>query len=628
MSASPSTTAAAAAAPKEPEVQKGVSSWAVAWRQFKRNKVAMFALGVLALMGLVAFTSPLLANDKPLWVSLKGRWYFPAFKDYLDENFPIPFGIPGKLRRFSLFSPAYQGEIERPVGVQFPEWGAIRREIDSPAGRERGDWYLLPPVPYYYKQTSRGIKLLPGVSLARLDLTTAPADDPRALLISPNERWEEVWEKEHRDLGEVPWARVIWSDRQDGWVLDDGSRMKAVPPRGWLTIPARTAEDSVVVRRFEQARTGGRLDLFEDLDSRWLEAARQGPADELAERVRERLKQAWPDLEVAGAMTTVGGHPALVSRQEAPEKGLPARRVWAILAPDRMVGAVLTIVDPTPEQLAAVEGSLEVVPATGATLGGVPAAGAPRRLQDGDAVVIPTPDGGSASFLFRDLPRHHLGTDDIGRDVLSRLIHGTVIAGSVGIVSVSIYVTIGIILGALAGYFRGWVDLVISRIIEVVICFPTMFLIITIVSLWPPSIYNIMIALGLISWTGVARLVRGEFLKIMAEDFVQAARALGLSDGRIIFRHVLPNGIAPVFVSASFGVAGAILVESSLSFLGFGVAPPTASWGEVLQQGRRYIHENLYHLVWAPGFCIFLTVTMFNLVGEGLRDALDPKLRQ
>jgi peptide/nickel transport system permease protein len=247
-----------------------------------------------------------------------------------------------------------------------------------------------------------------------------------------------------------------------------------------------------------------------------------------------------------------------------------------------------------------------------------------RVLETGDALDL---SGARATFV--NLPPYMLGTDDSGRCVLSRLIHGTVIAGSVGVVSVGIYMVIGVILGALAGYYRGWVDMLISRVIEVVICFPTLFLIIMVVGvLQEPSIYYIMITLGLIRWTGVARLVRGEILKTMSEEYVSAAKALGLPTARIIFRHILPNSIAPVFVSASFGVAGAILIESSLSFLGFGVAPPTASWGEILRQGRNYVNEGMYHLVWAPGICIFVTVTMFNIVGEGLRDALDPKLRR
>ena len=222
---------------------------------------------------------------------------------------------------------------------------------------------------------------------------------------------------------------------------------------------------------------------------------------------------------------------------------------------------------------------------------------------------------------------HWLGTDDRGRDVLSRIIWGTRIAMQVGIVAVGIALVIGVFLGALAGYYGGWVDAVILRLIEVMLVLPTFFLIITVMAFLPPSIYNIMAVIGLTGWTGIARLVRGEFLKQRQQDYATAARATGLSDRRIIFRHILPNAISPVFVSVSFGVAGAILTESSLSFLGFGIQPPTASWGELLKQAQAHVHF-AWWLVVFPGLAIFITVTAFNLVGEGLRDAMDPRLRQ
>ncbi len=222
---------------------------------------------------------------------------------------------------------------------------------------------------------------------------------------------------------------------------------------------------------------------------------------------------------------------------------------------------------------------------------------------------------------------HLLGTDDQGHDVLARLIHGTIISLSVGVVAVGIYVAIGVILGALAGYFGGWVDAVISRLIEIMICFPTFFLIITVIAFLPRSIYNIMIVIGITSWPGVARLIRGEMLKAKTLDYVLASRALGMPTRRTIFREILPNVIAPVLVAATFGVAGAVLVETSLSFLGFGVAPPIASWGEIVSQGRAYVPEGLYYLVVWPGIAIFVTLVAFNLLGQGLRDAMDPRLR-
>jgi peptide/nickel transport system permease protein len=230
--------------------------------------------------------------------------------------------------------------------------------------------------------------------------------------------------------------------------------------------------------------------------------------------------------------------------------------------------------------------------------------------------------------------KHIMGTDDQGRDLASRMIHGTRVSILIGFIAVFIYVTIGIVIGAIAGYYGGIADMIISRIIEIVMCFPTLFLILTVIALIGTNKYvrifdksgliSIMVVIGITSWTGIARIVRGEFLKLREQDFVSASRSIGARDWRIIFKHILPNSMAPVFVTATFGIASTILIESSLSFLGFGVKPPTPSWGDILSQSRMYI-DFAWWLTLIPGCAIFITITSYNLLGEGLRDVLDPK---
>lgn len=220
---------------------------------------------------------------------------------------------------------------------------------------------------------------------------------------------------------------------------------------------------------------------------------------------------------------------------------------------------------------------------------------------------------------------HWLGTDNTGRDVLTRMIYGTRISMTVGFVAVSIYVTIGVVVGALAGYFGGKIDLIASRVIEIVLLFPAFFLILTLVALIGPSIYIIMVVIGITGWPTIARLIRGEVLKQRSIDYATAAQALGSSHLRVVFRHILPNAISPALVAAPFGIAGAIITEAGLSLLGFGVRPPTPTWGTLLRLGHG--NYNYWWLIVVPSVAIFITVTVFNLVGSGLRDAMDPKLR-
>jgi len=221
---------------------------------------------------------------------------------------------------------------------------------------------------------------------------------------------------------------------------------------------------------------------------------------------------------------------------------------------------------------------------------------------------------------------HLLGTDKFGRDIFSRILYGARISLSIGFISIGISVTVGTLLGAAAGYFRGWVDTAIARLIDMLLAIPTLILLLVIIAIFEPSIFLLVAALGLTSWYGSARIVRGQFLSLREQEFVQAARALGYSDWRIILRHILPNTLAPIIVIATLGIGNVILTEAALSFLGLGVQPPTASWGSMINDGRDAM-ITAWWIATYPGLAIVLTVVSFNLLGDGLRDALDPRLR-
>jgi peptide/nickel transport system permease protein len=221
---------------------------------------------------------------------------------------------------------------------------------------------------------------------------------------------------------------------------------------------------------------------------------------------------------------------------------------------------------------------------------------------------------------------HLLGTDASGRDVLTRLMYGTRVSLSVGFVAVSIYLTIGTILGALAGYRRGLTDGLIMRVTDTVMSFPALIIILAVIPVLGPSIFNIMLVIGLLGWPAVARLVRGEFLSLREREFTVAARGIGASDRRIIFRHILPNVAGPLVVVASFGIADAIITEAGLSFLGLGVQPPDTSWGQLLNTAIDVGTVLEKPWLWiTPAVAIGVTVLSINFIGDGLRDALDPR---
>lgn len=217
-----------------------------------------------------------------------------------------------------------------------------------------------------------------------------------------------------------------------------------------------------------------------------------------------------------------------------------------------------------------------------------------------------------------------LGTDNLGRDVLSRILQGSYISLTVGFIAVFVSLSIGVLVGAVSGYVGGWLDNVIMRIVDAIMCFPSFFLILTVVALAGPSLINIIVIIGLVSWTGTARLVRAEFLTLRETEYVRAARGVGQSNWKIIFRHILPNAAAPIFVTAVLGIPDAILAEAGLSYLGFGVQPPQATWGNIITDGKVYILDAWWLIVF-PGLAIFITALSFYLLGDALRQAAETR---
>ena len=245
-----------------------------------------------------------------------------------------------------------------------------------------------------------------------------------------------------------------------------------------------------------------------------------------------------------------------------------------------------------------------------------------RRVRDGELTGFPGNPIGAAGRPSR---RNLFGTNDLGEDVFAKMVHGTRIAMLIGFVSTGIASVIGIAIGATAGFFGGWIDWLLSRVIEIMMCIPTLVLILALISIIEkPTIWHLMVVIGVFGWMGIARLTRAEFLKLKQLEYVTAARALGFHWPRLMFRHILPNALAPVIVPITFGIAAAILVETTLGFLGIG-SPDKTSWGRLLNEGKDNLQ--MWWLIVFPGAAIFLTVLAYNLIGEGIQQATDPTLK-
>ncbi|MBX3470476.1 MAG: ABC transporter permease [Planctomycetes bacterium] len=666
------TTAAAQADAATAALDPGQDSWSVAWRQLRKNRLAMAGMVMIfAFFGVAAF-APLLATGRPLFL----RAHVPnlyetdlaAFLDwdrrlreatlllgadltpderarqaerralYLEGLPEILARLEGTLdgRQRAAFAPLRDEYVTQLRRVAAHEAGAVDLDALAAAGAAIDEGFGALSLGAAYKRAA--------VPLLGADDWIESVADARAA--------------GHQD--EI--ARLAEQGRALGHTVEDGvARVMA-----FLPPDARGALADAAARGLRPLRSAA--------DDGWRGAAAREAIDDLEEaldravaaRVPAALQQLpqvtfWPAFryltasEVGFMALYLACCAALVLR--APFVRLSGRgRAAALLAPavaagllwGRLVPPGQPPADSLYKELAQ---GLADDPEAGARIVFAPVPfgeneniyadrttppvlwelvsdeagqGLARRLREPGEEPLTVEQ---ARVRLGRLRAHWLGTDDNGRDILARLLLGSRVSLSVGFVAVSIYVAIGIVLGAFAGYFKGWVDVVLSRFNEVVTCFPAFFLIITVMSLREPSIWNVMIVIGITRWTEVFRLVRAEFLRLTALDFVVAGKALGLTSPRIVFRHVLPNALGPVFVAGAFGVAGAILIESALSFLGFGVPAPQASWGSVLHDARG--HERLMWWVTIfPGLLIFLTVTAYNLVGEGLRDALDPRLRR
>ena len=550
-----------------------IGFWSIVWAQFKKNKVAVFGLFCVVFLVLLAIFAPVITLDKPFYARIDDLYLFSASADAITVLDSAKLS-PKLQQQFQGFAnDAYSLSSESEVGVVTPGqcWSVrdLRKQqsftIVNQSNRldvyKAEGWYFPWCVSLFDRNFfENGVDIFFNVLMAFF---------PVYLLL---------WWWLRRKLGKsisLYFAKII-----GGFILVQLTLYTLIMLWGSYKLPAR-----YYTQITKNIGVTPLFDLYlDDNDSQCISALTAGNIpDRLQSKFARKLRPLTSD---AKAVAVDAG-----SRWQVREGGI-----------DRFA-------------ITRIGNKLEI-----------------RRVNDGSfsfayplmrfafrntdiSGLNPRPPGGK--FL--------LGTDNEGHDVLTVMIYGTRISLTIGIVAVSIYITIGILLGATAGFFGGKLDLWISRFIEIMICFPTFFLILTLSAfVEKPSIFYIMIIIGVTRWTTVARLIRGEFLRLRGIDYVQASIALGFNKARIIFGHVLPNALGPVLVAATFGVASSILTESTLSFLGLG-DPTAPSWGVILSQGRL---EKVMWLILTPGLAIFFVVSVFNLVAEGLRDALDPKLRQ
>lgn len=573
------------------------SQFRMIWRQFRQKSAAVRGLWLIAFLIGIAVYAPFLANDKPLYFRGVNQHLFreslrPAAVELGKLIEVVNRGSTAQTQDSAAAAASTPAESSSTVPAANPVAGLQRAvktagALLTPADRDRLQAWLTDVESSNGGRDLAGLKSAQQVLQAQFLRGSVALQPSTSFPILFSLSWLEIWFMVLYPLFIIG-AILATRERigRGGWLL-----ILLVPTLvavgWWWLVPARL--DRTPYKSFDRAGEAG-ADVA---------ASAESPATASPQRSKSNGRfdtVVWPPVPY-------GLDEAYLNQKyTSPPWHEPVERLWT-----QTVGRLWGAAPSKPTE------STETQPALATK-----ADPSERPAADGASAASSTPGRVAAT--------HWLGTDGTGRDLLCRMIWGARVSLSVGVVSVSILVVIGIIVGASAGYFRGWVDIVLSRIVEIVICFPTLFLILTIIAFVGPGLFNIMIVIGLTAWTGIARLVRAEFLRLVEQEFVLACRALGYSNTRIIFLHILPNAIAPVLVSATFGIAGAILTESSLSFLGFGILEPTPSWGGILNSGRDVIDRAPWLTIY-PGLAIFVTILSYNIVGEALRDASDPRLR-
>jgi len=608
----------------------------IVWRQFRKRKIGMVSLGVILCLFAIAVYAPLLANHNPLALyttHAKVYAYYYAGLKAVHETASAGLAEQDQLiqqRKEALKTYATEREALKSLTTQYNSAGDRYDGARNKVNRTQDRIEEIDELTEEYESEGKSTKLpaLKKEKEALLKIKPGYSDELKEAGAEKSKVKRSI--DEHRGSQDQANQTVL----QTNYRLNFDLHRKAIGVNlHQMKFPVDDATDralTAVAERYEEIYNrlpnGEGPTLQRELGAIWQTVETTLAPEKVAQHIIHRWT--FPALDALDWMDRffMIGYPLLL---------------LSILFRRKLGGTFFT------RTVAVAALALALGTGSGALSAELPARNFKMILLEnvtaGDtdtmAVMAPVPYGMNENRIEEKLQRpsfvtdeigrrslHWLGTDDSGRDVLSRMIWGARVSLSVGFVAVTLYLMIGIFVGSLAGYFGGKVDMLLSRIIEIVICFPRFFLILTVIAFIGPSIYNIMIVIGLTAWPGIARLTRGEFLRLRNQEFILAARAGGISTFSIMFKHVLPNALTPVMVAAAFGFAGSILTESGLSFLGFGVQEPFPSWGQMLSNSQ----SNPFLYWWmfvVPGCALFLTVTFYNLAGNTFRDAADPRLR-